>query len=428
MPHYALFAPAYIGHLNPLFVLARALERRGHRVTVISPPVAAARVQQAGFDFAPIATREFGPGVWEEYAARAGALTGLPATTAAARTIAGLTRGILRDLPALAQHRGFDGLIMDQICIGAESVCEVIHLPLAVACSALALHIESGVPPPYFPWRRRSGLGFHVRNFLGQFAGNMCGLGVLRELGPYRLRHWLRPMTYTYINELRPSLVQVAQQPAFFDFPRRHLPDHFHYTGPWIDEPSAGEHPFPWDALDGRPLIYASLGTLQNRVMSIYETIVEACAGLNAQLVVSLGQPGAGASTPQRAGALFVNYAPQRALLKRSSLVITHGGLNTVLEALSAGVPLVAIPITNDQPGNAMRVVHLGVGRAVPIGRLDAASLRHAVEQVLRTPSFAERAGACAAELRRLQGAARAAELIEQAFTTRKRIVAAPKP
>ena len=50
MPHYALFAPAYIGHLNPLFVLARALKRRGHRVTVLSPPVAAARVQQAGFD------------------------------------------------------------------------------------------------------------------------------------------------------------------------------------------------------------------------------------------------------------------------------------------------------------------------------------------------------------------------------------------
>ncbi|MEO6246469.1 MAG: nucleotide disphospho-sugar-binding domain-containing protein [Opitutaceae bacterium] len=428
MPHYALFAPAYTGHLNPLFVLARALERRGHRVTVLSPPVAATRVQQAGFDFAPIATQEFGPGVWEEHAARAGALTGLSATAAAARTIAQVTRGVLRDLPALAQHHRFDGLIMDQICIGTESVCQVINLPLAVACSALAMHIESGVPPVYFPWRQRTAPQFHVRNFLGQFAGNLCGLSVLRELGPYRFKHWLRPMGYTYINELRPSLVQVAQQPAFFDFPHRHLPDHFHYTGPWIDEGVAEANSFPWDRLDGRPLIYASLGTLQNRLMSVYTTIAEACAGLAPQLVVSLGRPGAVAPEQKSAGAIFVDYAPQRALLQRATLAVTHGGLNTVLEALSAGVPLVAIPITNDQPGNAMRIEHLGVGRAVPIGKLDPASLRQAVEEVLRTPSFAQRARACAAELRPHQGAARAAELIERAFTTRQRIVAIPKP
>ena len=41
---------------------------------------------------------------------------------------------------------------------------------------------------------------------------------------------------------------------------------------------------------------------------------------------------------------------PQLDLIKRASAVITHAGLNTVLESLSEGVPLVCIPLGNDQP------------------------------------------------------------------------------
>lgn len=52
---------------------------------------------------------------------------------------------------------------------------------------------------------------------------------------------------------------------------------------------------------------------------------------------------------------IVVNYAPQLELLKIADLTITHAGVNTTLESLSNGVPLVAIPITNDQPGVAAR-------------------------------------------------------------------------
>ena len=51
---------------------------------------------------------------------------------------------------------------------------------------------------------------------------------------------------------------------------------------------------FPWQKLDGRPLIYASMGTLQNRQKPIFETIAAACAGLDAQLRLSLGSRGQG--------------------------------------------------------------------------------------------------------------------------------------
>lgn len=53
--------------------------------------------------------------------------------------------------------------------------------------------------------------------------------------------------------------------------------------------------------------------------------------------------------------------APQFAPLEKATLAITHAGLNTALEALARGVPMVAIPITNDQPGVAGRLEWLGL-------------------------------------------------------------------
>jgi UDP:flavonoid glycosyltransferase YjiC (YdhE family) len=92
---------------------------------------------------------------------------------------------------------------------------------------------------------------------------------------------------------------------------------------------------FPWQRLDGRPLIYTSMGTLRNRLQKIFETIAEACAGLDAQLVLSLGSrddvpAGAFAGAP-----VVVPFAPQIDLLKRAALTITHAGLNTALESFA---------------------------------------------------------------------------------------------
>jgi zeaxanthin glucosyltransferase len=64
----------------------------------------------------------------------------------------------------------------------------------------------------------------------------------------------------------------------------------------------------------------------------------------------------------------MVNTAPQIELLKRAPLCITRAGLNTVLEALAQGVPIVAIPIGFDQPGVAARVAYHGVGEFVEVG------------------------------------------------------------
>ena len=87
---------------------------------------------------------------------------------------------------------------------------------------------------------------------------------------------------------------------------------------------------------------------------SMFRCFAEACDGLDVQLVISHG----GGLTAAQASALpgdplVVRYAPQEQLLARASLTITHAGLNTVLDSLGRGVPLVAIPLTYEQPAIA---------------------------------------------------------------------------
>ncbi len=132
-------------------------------------------------------------------------------------------------------------------------------------------------------------------------------------------------------------LAQITQLPEALEFEIcGKKPAGLHYTGPFLHAQQRPAVTFPWDRLDGRPLIYASLGTLQNGSEAIFRTITDACAGLGAQLLISLG----GGLDPARLGKLagdplVVRFVPQLEILKRSALVITHAGINTVLESLS---------------------------------------------------------------------------------------------
>lgn len=183
--------------------------------------------------------------------------------------------------------------------------------------------------------------------------------------------------------------------------------------------------PFPYERLTGRPLIYASMGTLQNRLLHVFEHIARACQGLGAQLVISLGGSADPGSLPPLAGSpLVVRYAPQPELIGRAALVITHAGQNTVLESLTHGVPMVAIPVVNDQPGVAARLAWRGAGEVVSLPRLSTPRLRQAVEQVLSGPSFAASARDLQAAIRRAGGPPRAAEVTEQAITTGRPVLA----
>ena len=409
--------------------LGRELKRRGHRVTVIARPDARRKAEGAGLGFAAIGAREFPEGTMRATSAELGRLSGLRAIRFTAE---GLRRGcatVLHDAPEVITRERIDALLVDQVAQAGGTVGDRLGIPHVTVCNALAMNLDPDVPPGVLPWRHMPGPLGRWRNAFGDAFLRWLARPMVNEIERYRDRYRLPRLEGGLTASS--GLAQIAQQPAFFDFPRSALPDCFHYTGPWHDGGSADEVAFPWEKLDGRPLIYASMGTLQNRLEFIFQTIAAACAGLDAQLVISLGsrdQDPASMAEKFAGTPIVVPFAPQLALLDRAALSITHAGLNTALESLSHGLPMVAIPITNDQPGVASRLEWLGVAEVVPPRKLSAPRLHTAIVKVLTEPRYREKARCLQEEIRKVNGLALAADLAEEAFSTRRPVVRKVRP
>jgi MGT family glycosyltransferase len=213
-------------------------------------------------------------------------------------------------------------------------------------------------------------------------------------------------------------LAVITQTPKQLDFPGSPRPTHFHYAGPLHDDDGRQQVSFPWERLTGEPLIYASLGSLVNGQPQIYGTILAAARRLKGvQVVLSVGRNiswGDLGTVPTNT--VVVETTPQIELLKRAALCITHAGLNTVLEALAQGVPMVALPIGYDQPGVAARIAHHGVGEFMEIENLTAGGLSGLIETVLREPAYRGRCEYFRTLIAETRGLDVAADVIERVF------------
>jgi MGT family glycosyltransferase len=256
-------------------------------------------------------------------------------------------------------------------------------------------------------------------------ARNVAGLQIFREY-----REALLPVAQSYAerNGLEidwsdpaatvSNLAVITQTPKEFDFPIRHLPPQFHYAGPFHDNEGREPVPFPWEKLTGKPLIYASMGTLVNGQNIVYRTILEAVGQVpGMQVVLSVGRNfSPGDLGPIPSNTIVVRIAPQIELLKRAALCITHAGLNTALETLAQGVPMVAIPIGYDQPGVAARIAYHGVGEFVEIGNLTARHLSELIAKVEGSPNYRDKARWFQKVLGETRGLDLAADIIERVF------------
>jgi UDP:flavonoid glycosyltransferase YjiC (YdhE family) len=108
-------------------------------------------------------------------------------------------------------------------------------------------------------------------------------------------------------------------------------------------------------------------------------------------------------------------YLPQPALIRTSDLVITHGGNNTVTEALTAGVPLLVGPLSTDQFAAAADIESAGLGEVFDPNFDDATSIAALAQGVLAGDAVAV-AGELGQELRRRPGHAYAARLIDESM------------
>ncbi len=402
------------GHINPMTALARALQRRGHQVVIYGIADCEARVRAAGVEFYRIGAEDYPPGTLRKLDQRLGELKGLATFKFTVERVKNMACMILRDGPDAVRNTDVEALLVDEADMGGN-VAEYLGLPFVSIAMFPPLVQDDRIPPFCFGWAAGQDRISRLRNELGFRLLSKVAAPIFKVVNDQR-RVWGLPPLKRSTDALS-KLAQIAQLPAALEFNVPGRPSVLHYTGPFVDAHQRPRVDFPWDRLDGRPLVYASLGTLQNGSESIFRTIAKACAGLHAQLVISLG----GGLDPARLGSLpgdplVVRYAPQLEIVKRAAAVITHAGLNTVLESLAEGVPLVALPLGNDQPGVAARVRARGAAIVIPQQKLTAEKLRRAVQAVLENPAYRDSARKLQAAFQQVDGLNRAADIIEQAF------------
>jgi zeaxanthin glucosyltransferase len=412
------------GHINPMTALCRALEERGHSVVLFGIADTESRVRAAGIEFHQIGTKDYPPGTLRALDDRLGLMSGMAAMRFTLERVKNTARMTFRDSPTAIREARVDALLIDETDM-TGTVAEHLGIPFVSIAIVPPFLDDDTVPPFYFGWPGGRDWLTRFRNRTARRLIWLMTRPLADVLNAQRKEWGLRPI-------FRPTdslsrIAQVAQLPHALEFEAAQELDILHYTGPWVNAAQRAQVAFPWERLDRRPLVYASLGTLQNGAEPVFRAIAEACARLPMQLVLSLG----GGLDEERLGKLagdplVVRFAPQLELIKRAHMVITHAGINTALETLREGIPLVAIPLGNDQPGVAARVAARGAGVVVPKSKLSAERLRRAVKLVLNEPGYRERAQELGQTLRETDGPAMAAEIIERALKL-SRVTAAPQ-
>jgi UDP:flavonoid glycosyltransferase YjiC (YdhE family) len=366
------------GHVNPIAALARVLSSRGHEVAwagserflrplvgpdaLIHPiPLRVHRGGQAELGMAAAKSR------WEGY-------------------IVPHARSTLRGVDRAAAEFRPDVMVVDQHAVAGALVAHRRGLTWAgVAPTTMELTRPYRALPKVESW------------LLGLLDGLWADAGL-----PGPAPHDLRFSPHLLIAFTGTALVGELS-----------WPDNAALVGPAI-EPRPADVGFPWDWLDpGRKHVLVTMGTLSmDLAESFYRRMAQALEPLGDRLQAVVVAPEYAIPDPP-AHVLVLRQVPMLDLMPRLDAVVSHGGLNTVCEALAHGLPLVVAPIKGDQPINAAQVAAAGAGIRVRFARTRPEPLRDAVLAVLEDPSYRAAAERVRESFHAAGGAAAAADLLE---------------
>lgn len=380
MATLALITLPLAGHMNPMIAAARALARWGHRPVVVGPVDLTDRLPS------DIEAYSIGESDWPK-----GALTARCSCLSQMKTLRDFRNMLalvaehsalyFEHLPAALNAIGANGVIHDQLEPAAGIVAKGLNrqsqTPLAhisLAC-ALPMNREAMIPPPLLGWAyRNSAYGawlhqgyYRIVDRLLSEQGQVLANGAARFglTKPEDSPSWQEAWS---VNDGISDRCDLAQGLACLDYPREAPPL---YLGPLR---SAG-NPYPGlESLtlerDGRPLCFISLGTLMGHRTTLLLSMAKAAHRRGLQpLIVHGGRlpPSAITALSQALpkGSILRDFVNQRDVMAGCEAAIIHGGYNSTTDAVTAGLPLVIVPIAFEQGAIAARVERARLGRSV---------------------------------------------------------------
>jgi UDP:flavonoid glycosyltransferase YjiC (YdhE family) len=413
-----LVSPDYLSHYLPMSAVGAALRDAGHEVVFATGTGLRERVLADEFEHVEL---RLGAG------SNASAETdgGDPALT---DFVAATRRGMAATLELQARRRADDLLWEPELVaarleeivddVGPEFVLsDQLAFGASLALRALDVHYTSFLPghPCQLP-QVGMPFGFPGRLPPGFGADDLAGLYALCA---WAARVFTRRFNRTLL-ELAPAAGPVKD--AFAEGGT---------AGTIVNYPAGLAGRRPWMTLVGPcvrgepgdpeldalrrggvpPRAYVALGSFLSARSDVLRRIADGLRAAGLEAVIA-----SGVTAPVELGALPESWIvrphlPQVAALRVCDVVVSHGGNNTVMEALNAGLPVVALPFSTDQFAVAADIHEGGLGAALDPNRATADDLAGAVRAAL-APGCRSRAAGLGRALRRDPGARRAARLV----------------
>ena len=380
--------PAY-GHTNPTIEVVRELVRRGHEVRYYSFEEFRGKIEGAGAEF--VACDPFLPPIDAKAERRLRRVSTTEMSVQSFRTVANLDPLVSADVASWSP----DVLVTDSACFWGKLAALKHGLPWVCSTTTFAFNEHSSK---------------YMSHSAREMADMVLGLPRLNR----EIRR-LRPLGY----EVKSALDIVSNKPddntivytsrTFQPCSETFDEEHYRFVGPSVRGVEPKEKV-------GRPLVYASLGTVINDHPGFYRTLIDALRGADVDLLISCGKAFDPAQLGEVPGNVRVEqYVDQMEVLSRASLFVTHCGMNSASEGMWMGVPELLFPLTGEQRAVARRVAEVGAGKLLEesVAR-EPAALRRVVLAALADEQLREGSARMRDDLRSCTGPVGAADFVEQ--------------
>jgi MGT family glycosyltransferase len=216
------------------------------------------------------------------------------------------------------------------------------------------------------------------------------------------------------------SLIRGNEDLVIVFLPRAFQPDgdtfdeRFLFVGPSFHPERDKGQRFPFEKLTCRPRLYISLGTIYNNRAEFYQTCFHAFGCADWQVILSTGSKiDPAALGPVPGNFITAPHVPQLEILPQTDIFISHGGMNSTMESLYFGVPLIVIPHTNEQKLTAQLVQELELGIALDETAATSDGLQEAALRVAHDPSFKKHVRTIQQHVRNAGGFHKAADALQ---------------
>ncbi|EFH84089.1 macrolide family glycosyltransferase [Ktedonobacter racemifer] len=380
MKKYIFLNVPATGHVNPTLPIVQELIQRGEQVIYYLTEEFRAAIEATGAIFRPYESflEGIGPGPMP-----------LKMAEESRRVLPQVLESIRAEQP--------DALLYEAMCLWGRIVAQVLQVETIVLRASYAANEHFGL----FTARSDASMPF-PSELLERFQVSSAELSATYHLPPFDLRQFV-----AHAEGLNVVFLPRAFQPAGETFDER-----FVFVGPSL-LPRQDAPAFPWERLGDQPVLYISLGTAFNHRPDFFRLCFQAFGELPSQVVLSHGKRlDPAVLGPAPANFLLAPSVPQLEMLQRTSVFVTHGGMNSIMESLYFGVPLVVIPQMMEQEITARRVEELELGAALTQENATAEHLREAVARVQQDPSITQYVQAMQQQVRAAGGYQRATDAI----------------